>query len=214
MSPVQHRRRKSAARMIGTRHAQTGFTLIEVLVTFVILAIGVLGIVTLMLTAKTSEYEAVQRTRAVTIADGMVERIRNNPSEVGAYVTDNPLDGAQIGTEPSPNCNSGSCSAAQRAAHDLWAWERELRGAAVTVVEGGETQEVAGLNTPRGCVLFAPQPGSTTAGVVSILVQWRGLQSSVDGVDEGQIACGGGNAGTDPYRRSVVATTFVVDEAQ
>ena len=90
--------------------------------------------------------------------------------------------------------------------------EQELDGAAVTVEEGGDTLEVAGLNSPRGCVVFAPQTGSTTAGVVSVLVQWRGLQKTVDGVAAGEATCGGANAGTDPYRRSILATTFVSDE--
>ena len=91
-------------------HSQRGFTLIEVLVTFVVLSIGLLGIVSLQALSKTSQHQGIQRTRAVTIADGLLEKIRINPAGLTTYAFGStPKGGGTIGTEPSPDCISGPC---------------------------------------------------------------------------------------------------------
>lgn len=197
---------------------ESGFTLIEVLVTFVILAVGVLGIVSLLSVSKTSEYEAVQRTRAVNMADGLLERIRNNPAGVLSYVTGgaNPPPGQdRIDGEPSPNCETADCTPAQMAAHDLWVWEQLLDGSAVTVTDDdGNTTPTAGLASPWGCVSFTPWGRFTRGGQLTVQVQWTGLQESTDGVASGEPVCGGESAGADPFRRQITVSTFVIDEAE
>lgn len=196
------------------RARQGGFTLIEVLVTFVILAVGVLGIVSLLSVSKTSEYEAVQRARAVTMADGMLERIRNNPSGLAAYVTG--LDaseaiggGSQGADEPEANCADAACDPDELALHDLWSWEQVLDGTGVTV---GISTATAGLAGPKGCITFVPRAPWERSGQLSVLLQWRGLQESTDGVAAGDDVCGDGeDAGSDGYRRQVTVSTFVID---
>jgi type IV pilus assembly protein PilV len=198
---------------VRERARQGGFTLIEVLVTFVILAVGVLGIVSLLSVSKTSEYEAVQRARAVTMADGMLERIRNNPTGLVAYVTglgssEAIGDGSQ-GTEPAPNCTDAACDPDELALHDLWSWEQVLDGTGVTVDTSTAT---AGLAEPRGCITFLARPPWQRSGQLLVLLQWRGLQESTDGVAAGDDVCGAGaTAGSDGYRRQVTVSTFVID---
>ncbi len=68
-----------------SRHSQRGFTLIEALIAFVLLSVGLLGIVSLQAMAKSSQQLALQHTRAVTIADAIVERIRVNPAGMAVY---------------------------------------------------------------------------------------------------------------------------------
>jgi type IV pilus assembly protein PilV len=192
-----------------------GFTLIEVLVTFVILAVGVLGIVSLLSVSKTSEYEAVQRARAVTMADGMLERIRNNPGGLLDYVTD--LTAIKYGnpsSEPSPNCTDDICLLPRDLAlHDLWAWQQVLLGTDVTVTnEETPVTRPAGLAEARGCIAFVPREPWERSGQLSVLVQWRGLQASTDGVAADEVVCGDGEAaGSDDYRRQVTVSTFVID---
>ena len=192
---------------------QRGFTLIEVLVTFVILAVGVLGIVSLLSVSKTSEYEAVQRARAVTMADGMLERIRNNPSGLTAYVTgleaSNAIGGTSQGVDPAFNCANAACDPDELATNDLWSWEQVLDGTGVTV---GTDTATAGLAEPRGCITFLPRDPWERSGQLSVLLQWRGLQESTDGVAVGDDVCGdGAEAGSDGYRRQVTVSTFVID---
>ena len=199
---------------VRERARHGGFTLIEVLVTFVILAVGVLGIVSLLSVSKTSEYEAVQRARAVTMADGMLERIRNNPGGLAAYVTG--LDasdaiggGSQGADEPEANCADVACDPDELALHDLWSWEQVLDGTGVTV---GTSTATAGLAGPKGCITFVARPPWERSGQLSVLLQWRGLQESTDGVAAGDDVCGDGeDAGSDGYRRQVTVSTFVID---
>ena len=205
---------RKARRMAVTR--QRGFTMIEALVTFAILAVGVLGIVTLLVTSKTSQFEAVQRARAVTLADGLLERVRENPGALANYVTGlSPMGGGSLGSEPSPNCADSACDPNEAAVHDLWAWEQELDGAAVTFTDADDnTTSTGGLRNPRGCVLFTPFNGRDRTGQITVLVQWDGLLESNDGVRpalEGEQACGGATAGCDPRRRQVLVSSFVMD---
>jgi type IV pilus assembly protein PilV len=196
-------------KLVGRR--QRGFTLIEALIAFVILSVGLLGIVSLQAMAKTSQHLALQHTRAVTLADAIVERIRVNPAGIAVYNigTGSPVGEASSG-EPSPDCRSASCSPEQLAAHDLWAWEQALLGAGAKV----GSENTAGLIAPRGCIVFAPAPDRTRTGQLSVIIQWRGLQESYDAVQGSETVCGGLAAGQDKYRRQVVSNTYVVDEEE
>jgi type IV pilus assembly protein PilV len=200
------------------RH-QRGFTLIEALITFVILSIGLLGIVSLLGLAKTSQHQAIQRTRAVGLADAMVERIRINPAGLAIYIGSNPLGGnnggtATISDEPTPDCRDTVCTPVELAEHDLWAWEQALLGAMATVTEGTDTLNTAGIIEARGCVRFIAAPGMARTGLLNVAIQWRGLLESTDAVQGGEFTCGGAGASEDDYRRQVVVNTVVIDETE
>jgi type IV pilus assembly protein PilV len=200
-----HRRRRQLA----------GFTLVEVLVTFIILSIGLLGIVRLQTLSKVSQHQAVQRHRAVAVADSLLERIRINPAGLSTFAAGgSPLGGASIATEPNPDCSAAACDPTELAAHDLWSFEQALDGASVTVVEAGAATPIAGLINPRGCVSFTAATGKLRTGMLSVLVQWDGLQETSDAVQAGEAVCGGATAGADKFRRQVVASSFVIDEAE
>ncbi len=57
---------------------QRGFSLLEVMITAVILSLGLLGLVALQTHSKFASYEARQRTIASWLANDMVERVRIN----------------------------------------------------------------------------------------------------------------------------------------
>lgn len=191
--------------------SQRGFSMIEALIAFAILSVGLLGIVRLQGVAKTSQHAAIEHTRAVTYADAIVERIRINPAGIGVYDLGlaTPVGGASRGVnEPVPNCKLATCTPDQLATHDLWAWEQALNGASATA----DGENTAGLIQPQGCIEFTPSPGRTRTGLLTVIIQWRGLHESFDAVQGGEDACGGEDAGTDNYRRQVVSNTFVIDE--
>ncbi len=60
-------------------HAHRGFSLIEVLVTLVLVAIGVLGMVALQGRSIQYTQDAVQRNSAVSLVNDLTEVIRSNP---------------------------------------------------------------------------------------------------------------------------------------
>lgn len=64
------------------QHTNLGFTLIEIMVTLVVMTIGLLGLAGLQATAMQSNSGATLRTQAVIYANDMAERIRANPDAV------------------------------------------------------------------------------------------------------------------------------------
>ncbi len=194
--------------------AQRGFTLIEALIAFVILSVGLLGVVTLQTVAKTSQHQAIQRERAVGYADAVIERMRINPAGMTKYNTGltNPVGTDPNAPEPNPDCSSVACDPNQLAVHDLWAWGQSLSGTiAKADYDGSNT---SGLIAPRGCIVFNPVAGKTNTGRLNVIIEWRGLLQSQDAVQGASAVCGGNAAGADDYRRQISVNTFVVDESE
>lgn len=61
---------------------QRGFSLIEMLVTLVLVAIGILGMVALQGRSIQYTQDAVQRNKAVTLVNDLAEIMRANPNEI------------------------------------------------------------------------------------------------------------------------------------
>lgn len=109
-----------------------GFTIIEVLVTLIVLSVGLLGMAALQITGIRSATGATSRTQATLMADDIVERMRANVVAVDnnlfTAVNSNAIDCTAM---PNPYCgeyyNGGntaaqSCTTAQMAAYDINVW--------------------------------------------------------------------------------------------
>ena len=111
--------------LIRSKHSfQSGFTLIEVLITLVIVAVGLLGLASLQLRAMQFVHGAYIQTQVQVLAYDMLDRLRANriealetPSYVLA-VTDTP-------SAPT-NCATTVCTATQMAAFDIYEWRQIL----------------------------------------------------------------------------------------
>lgn len=206
----------SRARFSARR--ESGVTLIEALATFVILSVGLLGIVSLQGVAKSAQHQSIQRTKAVILANDLVERIRINPGGALTYSAGGMATSLGGGTQntPATDCAAVSCSEAQMAAYDLWLWEQSLDGATATITDPDATvRNAAGLLAPRACVRFEADAGMTNTGVVDVIIQWRGLGQIEDAVLEDDDVCGNAaDAGDDAFRRQLVVSTFVIHEAE
>ena len=110
---------------------QIGFSLVEVLITLIIMSIGMLGIAGLYVQGMQAGRTSIFRHHAVTIAGDVADRIRANPRATVAYTR---ADGE------NHNCVLGNtdCSAAEMAAHDIFLWKAQaaetLPGGDVTIV--------------------------------------------------------------------------------
>lgn len=103
---------------------QRGFTLIEVLITLLILSIGLLGLAGLQMTALKLNDSAERRSQATILAYDILDRMRANRSaaESGSY---------NITTATSPaaaSCvgASANCSATDMKNYDLYEWRQAL----------------------------------------------------------------------------------------
>ena len=192
---------------------QSGFTLIEALVAAFILAVGIMGIVSLLSLSKVSQHESIQRTRAVVLADDILERMRRNPAGMSVYNVglSAPLGDASRGTEPVPNCQSGTCAPDELARYDLWAWERLLDGSSAIVTDGGAY--TVGVRNVRACIDFTADDGRQNTGIVDVVIQWQGLQETADAVISGGTVCGDATA-EDTTRRRVIMNSYVMDERE
>ena len=111
--------------VLKTRNKQAGFTLIEVLVSTLVMAVGILGIGAMQLLSFETSRSAYSRSHAVYLAQDIFDRIRANPDayRTGTTYDDfDACDGDDIPASPSCIVTSGGCSAAQLAQQDLREW--------------------------------------------------------------------------------------------
>lgn len=141
--------------MNRTAFRQSGISLIEMLVTMVILAIGLLGVMGLQSRMQQSEMESYQRSQALILLDDMANRLAANRNAAASYVTGTPL-----GTGMTCPAVSGT-----RQQRDAAEWCAALQGAAETNAAGRVGAMIGG----RGCVQ------SLGSDQYLITVAWQGL---------------------------------------
>ncbi|MBV2133793.1 type IV pilus modification protein PilV [Pseudomonas sp. MAP12] len=169
--------------------AQSGFTLIEVLVTLLILAVGLLGLAGLQTRMLATELESYQRSHALVLVQDMVNRVNANRAEArnGSY------SGATVyGTDTSHVCSTASVVGA-----DLCQWNEALQGAGAADADGAEVGAMIGA---RGCIETVS--GSANSEVIlRVTVVWQGMSPTV----APSLTCGEGAYGDDDRMRRAVS---------
>jgi type IV pilus assembly protein PilV len=135
--------------------AQRGATLLEVLVTLLIVSFGLFGLVGLQARLQSSEMESYQRSQALILLNDMASRIAINRRMASSYVTTAP-------TGTGVDCPTGTGSRQQI---DAGEWCNALKGAAET--SGGNN--LGAMIGGRGCV---QDMGNNE---YLITVAWQGL---------------------------------------
>ncbi len=120
---------------------QTGFTLIEVMVSLVVLAVGLLGLMAVQILALKNNTNADFRSRATILAYDMAERMRANKAgfDSGNY---SPTPANYTGT----GCTA-ACSPSQMASQDILVWQADI---AASLPEGTGTIATAATNATDG----------------------------------------------------------------
>ena len=127
---------KKTASPIASRPA--GFTLIEVMVSVLVMSIGLLGLASLQATSLRFNNDSSAQTQAAYLASDMADRIRANVSRASDYPA----------TSASANANcytSAGCSPVQMAANDIHEWNDAL--ATLPAGQGTITALAGGLYT-------------------------------------------------------------------
>ncbi len=124
-----------------------GFSLIEVLVSLLVLSIGLLGLAALQTTGLRFNSQSYQRTQAVLNAYDIIDRIRANPGGMtdGVY--------NDVNLSPAPfitDCAAINCSTTLMADYDIGQWKESL-GNLLPQGQGAICRGALTLN-PYACV--------------------------------------------------------------
>ena len=141
-----------------------GFTLVEMLVALVVLAVGMLGVSRLFVYVLQGNVSAGSRAAAVDLAADMADRIRANRNATAAYAAASPITAV-----PGTVCVGGApgavnCSATQMAAYDLYQWDAQVRCTAAASKCWG-----AG---PSWTVTYTASATGTPPNTYAITINW------------------------------------------
>ena len=137
-----------------------GVSLVEVLVTIVILAVGLLGLAGLQVRLQSSELESYQRTQALILLEDMANRLSANRANAATYVTAtaNPLG---VGDSQPTACSGTGHS------YDACQWSNALKGAAE---QSSVSTNIGAMLGARGCI-----EDLGTGDQFMITVVWQGM---------------------------------------
>jgi type IV pilus assembly protein PilV len=178
-------------RIPTSRRRQSGTSLLEVLITMLVLAVGLLGLAAFQAKAQVGSVEAYQRAQAVVLLEDMRARMRGNPDQAANYVTTTALG---AGT-PLADCSTLAVGSAR----DLCEWNVALQGSA----EQKDANQLGAMQDARGCIetVQAPDPskGVCRPGTYLISVAWQGMHKT----QAPALACGKDAYGVDSNRRAI-----------
>lgn len=179
---------------------QAGSSLIEILVTIVILAFGLLGLAGFLMQVQTTEWESYQRAQALNLLNDMVERININKAVALTYVTTSPMGTGDTGLA---DCSTLAIGAPR----DLCDWSNKLKGSAE--VKAGAN--IGAMEGARGCITQVqaanPAAGLCQPGIYQVSVAWQGRNNTV--APNTSLACGKDEYGDDKARRVIAQAVSV-----
>lgn len=170
---------------VSTQHSKSGMTLIEVLISLVILSLGMLGIASMLLLSNKANNSSYTKQQAVQCISDIFDRIRANYTAAinGNYTVNNISTLPTAPTPPSTLCNVSSCTPTQLAAYDIWHWLANDVGklpsgsgsitTAVSGVAGNTiiTVTVQWNDSPAQSMLGTIAPAGTGTGFVQLIIQ-------------------------------------------
>lgn len=175
----------------GSRNLQGGTSMIEVLISIVIVVLGLLGLAGLQSRAQLAEAESFQRAQAVVLLQDMVDRIQSNRRAGLAYVTAGEGTGKAVQT----------CSATGGdPVSDLCEWSNALLGAS----ESAGGLKVGAMTGARGCITNI-QPAMPRVFLVEIA--WQGINPTAP--PGAGLTCGQGMYGAENTRRVLSSTVII-----
>lgn len=180
---------------LQARH-QWGVSLIEVLVTMVILSFGLLGLAGLQSKVHLSLGESYQRAQAIVLLSDLSERISANRANAASYISNTTLG---TGDAQPASCTNLAVGAAR----DICEWSNALKGAAETK----STTNTGAMTDARGCIsqVRAQDLTTCTPAIYLITVTWQGLHKT----KAPDATCAANQYGEEAYRRAISARVSV-----
>ncbi len=182
---------------------QRGFSLIEVMVSVLILVFGLLALAGFQLRAQSAEMESYQRAQALALMHDMASRIEANSANATNYVS-TAVWGTADTTYASTECTTLAVGTPQR---DWCEWSQALQGSAEVSSSAANIGAMVGA---RGCItqiqLADPTSGICNPAIYEVAVAWQGLGTTVAPVN----TCGQGLYGANDALRRVISMRVTV----
>lgn len=179
----------------GRMGRQDGATLIEVLVSLIILMVGLLGLVGVMIQSQRAQLESYQRVQALLLVQDMAARMAANKGAVSCYVMASFIG---TGNTTVPSCASGTGGQPARMVQDMTEWRDLLLGA--SELAGGS--QVGAVLGARGCIT------RLSGNLYQVSLAWQG--SATTSAPPAGVTCGQGQYGSDDAARRAVSVTVEI----
>lgn len=199
--------------MINVRK-NAGFSLIEVLITMVIILVGLLSIAALQAKAQIAEFESYQRAQGLIMMSDIIDRMLLNKEAISCFeITNNTTSGTPyMGAAGASHMGTPACAASTTeynnlADANLTYLDNLLKGAAETSGGGADVGAMIGA---RACVTYDntteidSQPGT---GLYTVVVTWQALAA----LSAPTANCANGLYGNENMRRAVSTRFRVAD---
>ncbi|MEW8505204.1 MAG: type IV pilus modification protein PilV [Candidatus Thiodiazotropha sp.] len=187
---------KSQAHSLQKRYSR-GMTLVEVLIAAVVIAIGLLGVASLQISALQGASDAQYRAKASDVIASLADRMRANLTAIPSYTGAIPVESCAIGpTSPmttiercamSPDGTVAAvsqCTDAQMAAYDLW----EINCALQATMPGAQLQ------------ITCPDAACPAMTPVTVTISWQ---------VQNRNPSGGGVVAPDTFTTNEVVATIL-----
>ncbi len=145
----------------STRKKQSGMTLLEALIAFLVLSVGLLGMAGLQLTGMKMTNDSYYRSQATWLAYDMFDRMRANKDQATNTTS------YRIAYDETPSsatdCSAASCNALAMAQYDLKYWRDDI-----TAKLPAGTGEISYQDTGSGRVF-------------TVAIQWHDVERRDEG---------------------------------
>jgi type IV pilus assembly protein PilV len=160
------------------RNRLRGFTIVEVLVSLVILSIGLLGIGKLVLYSAHANDSAYMRSQATELAYAILDDMRSNESGAVAHSYDTVSTAAAV--NPGFSCTlPTTCTSSNLALYDVYVWKQRLNASSGAAQPGA-------LPNGQGSVATSFN-GAVTTAVVTVSWDDSAAQSAFAGLSGQQL---------------------------
>jgi len=168
-------------------HAQSGFSLIEIMVAAVILSIGILGVAGLQMVGMKGTHQSYMKQQAMAVVQSLTERMHANKQGViaGNYLVDSSTFDCTAATSSCSNASS-NCSVAEIATADLHNLICGFKSGSAPRTGGVEVVSAGDISSLINGELDVTCPTGCATGEIRINVQWteREFGTETPGIDD------------------------------
>jgi len=164
---------------VKKRQHAFGFSLIEVMVSVLVLGLGVIGAAGMQLAAMRTSHQSGLQSIAVQLAAELADKSRANDGQMKSKDADNPFVGLSFRQSvdgmpgaPAKFCYSASCDSRELADFDIYEWKKRL-ASALPDARAVVCRDAQPWNDTQRSLVWECQGGTSVAASLVIKVGWQ-----------------------------------------